>query len=171
MRMREITGRQARALVLGVGLAVVLLDQWTKSWAESALDASRPQALIGSFLQLHLTHNAGAAFSFLTGKTWVFTLIATLVSGFLVWKSATIKFRGWAIAVGLLLGGALGNWVDRLTNPPAFAMGRVVDFIELPYWPVFNVADMGVVVGASVLVLLSLGGYEWSGRHEGSAHV
>lgn len=156
-------GSRAVRIVLGVALAVVVLDRLTKAWALANLDPERPVDLLGPFLRLHLVHNPGAAFSFLTNATWVFTLIAVAISGYLIRFAPRIQHPVWAAAVGGILGGALGNLIDRLANPPSFGQGHVTDFLELPYWPIFNVADSSIVISAVVVVLMSLRGFEMDG--------
>lgn len=156
-------GMRAVRIVLGVASAVVLLDRLTKAWALANLEPGKPQELVGSLLRLQLVHNPGAAFSFLTNATWVFTLIAVGISGYLIRFAPRIQHVGWAAAVGGILGGALGNLIDRLTNPPGFGQGHVTDFLQLPYWPIFNIADSAIVVSAVVVVLMSMRGFELDG--------
>lgn len=124
--------------------------------------ASRP--LIGHVLQATLTRNSGAAFSTMTGATWLITVAVSIVSLVIVAVSARIGSRWWALAFGLLLGGALGNLVDRLFREPGFGTGHVVDFLQLPHWPIFNLADSSVVAAAILIVLLTLLGRTLDGR-------
>lgn len=156
-------GSRALRVVLGVALSVVVLDRITKAWALANLEPGRSVELLGPVLKLHLVHNPGAAFSFLTNATWVFTLIAVGISVYLIRFAPKIQHAGWAAAVGGILGGALGNLIDRLTNPPSFGQGHVTDFLELPYWPIFNIADSAIVVSAVVVVLMSMRGFELDG--------
>jgi signal peptidase II len=102
-----------------------------------------------------MTRNPGAAFSVGTGSTIVFTLVAVAVVAVILRASRNLKSRGWAVALGLLLGGAIGNLSDRIFRAPAPFRGHVVDWIELPHWPVFNVADSGIVIGGILAVLLA----------------
>ncbi len=143
-------------LVLAIGAVWVLLDQLTKTWAESALTARPPMRVLGELLQLRLLYNPGASFSMGTGSTWVFTLLASIVVVVLIWQSRDVAHPGWRWAFGLLLGGAGGNLVDRLFRSPGPGRGHVVDFIELPNFPVFNVADIGITGAAVLIVLLAL---------------
>lgn len=136
----------------------VALDQLTKFWAEAALADGAPRPFIGELLQLHLTYNSGAAFSLATGATGVLTIIASSVVIFIIWQSRRLGSRGWTWALGLLLGGASGNLIDRLFRPPSVGQGHVVDFLQLPNFPIFNVADIGVSSAAVLIVILALRG-------------
>lgn len=154
-------------MVLLVALVWAGLDQATKVWAESALTRGEPVPVVGDLLQLHLTYNSGAAFSLGTGWTGVVTTIATLVSIAIVWQAFRTRSLAWALTLGLLLGGAVGNLVDRYFRPPSVGLGHVVDFLALPNFPVFNIADMGVTTAAVLIVVLSLRGYHPDGTREG----
>ncbi len=140
-----------RALAAIIAVAGVALDQVTKAIAE----AKAPQGvhLIGSLLQLQLVHNAGAAFSTGTHFTVVLTFIAIIAAGVVVWFIARLGSTLWAIALGLLLAGICGNLSDRLFRPPGALRGHVVDFLMLPHWPVFNVADMCINVAAAIILV------------------
>ena len=154
-------------MVLLVALVWAGLDQATKVWAESALTRGEPVPVVGDLLQLHLTYNSGAAFSLGTGWTGVVTTIATLVSIAIIWQAFRTRSLAWALTLGLLLGGAVGNLVDRYFRPPSVGLGHVVDFLALPNFPVFNIADMGVTTAAVLIVVLSLRGYHPDGTREG----
>jgi signal peptidase II len=130
---------------------VYLADQLTKAWVSANLQPDQPRKLIGSVLQLNLTHNAGAAFSIGTGATSVLTAIACAVVVFVVITARRLGSRGWALALGLLLGGSLGNLTDRMFRAPGPGRGHVVDFLQLPHYPIFNIAD-SAIVGAAVLI-------------------
>ena len=147
-------------IVAAVGVAVLVLDQVTKTWAEHAL-RSHPIHVIGS-LRFYLLHNTGVAFSQGSGKglgPWI-TLLA-LVVVVAVSMGGTSRHPLGATASGLIAGGAVGNLVDRAFRGDAgFLHGAVVDFIDLQWWPVFNVADAAICVGAVLLVITSL-------RHQG----
>ena len=146
-----------------VALTVLLIDQATKFWAERALDDGETRQLVGELLQLRLTYNPGAAFSMGTGYTVLLTLIAIAVVVVVVRMARNLGSRGWALALGLLLGGALGNVVDRILRDPAPFRGHVVDFLELPNWPVFNVADTAICLAAALFVVLSVRGVHLDG--------
>ncbi len=143
--------RAAFALAAAV---VVALDQATKHWALQAL-ADEPIDLVGS-LRLNLTFNDGAAFSLGSGRTAWITLLAVGVSAVLVRMGWRAEHRLWAVGVGTVLGGALGNLVDRfLRAGEGFAGGHVVDFVDLQWWPVFNLADAALWVGIGLMLLSS----------------
>lgn len=153
-----MTSRSWRNLlvVLGIGAVVVAIDQLTKVWAENELMGQPPMQIIGEWLQFTFTRNPGAAFSLGSDFTGLFTIAALVVSVVAVWFARRVVSGWWLLALGLLLGGAVGNLVDRATQPPGFGVGEVRDFIQLPNWPVFNVADMAVVGSAALIVVLSL---------------
>jgi len=132
------------------------LDLATKIWAVNSLSARNPIKLLGSFFQLTLVRNSGAAFSFATGATVVFTCIAIAAVITIVYFSTKITSPGWATALGLVLGGVLGNLTDRLFRSPGFFKGEVIDWLELTHWPVFNLADSAIVVAAFLAIVLSI---------------
>ena len=143
-------------LVLGIGLLVVALDQLTKTWALRSL-VDGPVDVIGS-LRFQVLYNTGTAFSMGTGRglgPWISVLAIAVVVGLSL--GDTSRFRLGAIAAGLIAGGAVGNLLDRaFRGDDGFLHGAVVDFIDLQWWPVFNVADASIVVGACLLVIASL---------------
>lgn len=147
-------------LVAGLATVWVVVDQVTKEWALARLDRGEVVPVLGELLQLRLVLNPGAAFSLGTSATPVFTVLATVVSLAILWFSRQVISPAWGVALGLIAGGAVGNLVDRLVRAPGFARGHVVDFLALPNWPVFNVADIGVTCGAALVVLLALRGIE-----------
>lgn len=162
------TRRRRLVGVLALLAALVLLaDQLTKALAVRYLDENAPVPVVGEILQLRLVFNPGAAFSIGTGMTWLLTIVAVVVVVVVAHVARGLGSRGWAVALGLLVGGALGNLVDRLTRPPGFARGHVVDFLELPRWPVFNLADSAISVAAVLIVVLALRGIGVDGRREG----
>ena len=109
---------------------------------------------------------SGAALSFAEGATWIFTGIAVAVALVIRRSMRRLSSTGWAVTLGLLLGGALGNLQDRLWRAPGFARGAVVDFISVPHFASFNVADSAITVGAGLALLLSLRGIELDGSHK-----
>lgn len=153
-------------VTLGVAATVVALDQATKVLAVATLEGRPPIPLLGDLLQLTFVRNPGAAFSLAGGYTVVISVIAIGVSLFIVRTSRTLTSTWWAVVLGGVLGGALGNLVDRILRDPGPFRGHVVDFLELPNWPVFNVADMALVGSAVLAVLLSLRGVELSEHPE-----
>jgi len=133
-----------------------LFDFATKTWALTSLSSNEPRKIIGSFLQLTLVHNPGAAFSFATGFTLVFSLLALAVVVAVVYFAPKITSGGWQLCIGLLLGGVLGNLTDRIFREPSFLNGHVIDWIQIPSWPVFNLADSAICVAAFIAFVLSL---------------
>ncbi|SKC79524.1 signal peptidase II [Krasilnikoviella flava] len=143
---------------------VLLVDQLTKWWAESALVwGADPRPLVGELLQLRLIYNDGAALSIATGMTWILTIVVCVVVVVIVRAIRRIGSTGWAVALGLLLGGALGNLGDRFFREPGFARGHVVDFIDYGVF-VGNVADIAIVAAAVLIVVLSFRGIGLDGQ-------
>jgi len=147
--------RPWRTLYLIAGV-VWLIDLGTKVWAEKTLSSRANVEVLGSFLQLTFIRNSGAAFSIGTGKTIFFTIFALIVLVFITRYAGRITSKGWAVVGGLVLGGILGNLTDRIFRAPSFLQGHVIDWIQLPRWPVFNVADSAIVIAASLAVILTL---------------
>jgi len=137
-----------------VAAAAVTVDQLTKWWALHTLQ-TRTIDVVWT-LRLDLTRNTGAAFSRFGGQGPLIALLALGVVGVLLWQGRTVSSKTGAVALGLILGGALGNLVDRAFRGGGFLHGAVVDFIDPQWWPVFNVADSCVVVGAILLVIVSV---------------
>ncbi|MGK8508519.1 signal peptidase II [Nocardia asiatica] len=157
-----------RLRTLLVLAAVVLgLDLLTKTIAVARLTPGDPVPIIGDFARLSLVRNPGAAFSMATGMTWLLTLVAAAVVVGVVRIGRTLRSLGWAIGLGLVLGGALGNLMDRLFRAPGPLQGHVVDFVAVGWWPVFNVADSAIVCGAILLVVLTVLGFEPNGTRVG----
>lgn len=149
-------------ITLGVAAAVVALDQVTKAVAVARLEGQPSIEVLGELLKLTFVRNPGAAFSLGGSYTVVISAIAVTVSFAIVRTARTLTSTWWAIVLGGILGGALGNLLDRLLRAPAPFRGHVVDFIALPAWPVFNVADMSLFCSAVLAVILSLKGVELS---------
>jgi signal peptidase II len=140
---------------LVVALAVLVVDQITKAWALVALDDGRIIDLFWT-LRLNLVFNYGMAFSRGTGIGPLIGVVAIVVTMLLLRASRRTGSTVAMVAFGLVVGGAIGNVVDRLFRGDAWMRGAVVDFLDLQWWPVFNVADMGVTIGAAMLVVHSL---------------
>jgi signal peptidase II len=162
-------GRRGRLLLVWASVAGVayVLDQLTKWWAQHSLTEGVPKPLLGDLLRLDLTHNAGAAFSVGTGYTILLTVVALAVVVACLRLAGRLGSRGWAVALGLLLGGALGNVTDRIFRSPAPLRGHVVDFLELPHWPVFNLADASICLAAVIVMVLSIRGIRFDGTRDG----
>ena len=153
--------RRRLRLLLSVAAAVLAVDIATKVLAVELLTPGQPVPIIGDTVTWTLVRNSGAAFSMATGYTWVLTLIAIGVVFGIVWMGRRLVSPWWAVGLGMILGGALGNLVDRFFRSPGPLRGHVVDFLSIGWWPVFNVADPAVVGGAILLVGLSLFGYDF----------
>lgn len=153
-------------IVLAVAIGVVVLDQLTKAWAVAELAPRVGESIevLGTFLRFTYVENTGAAFGIGSAYTWVFSIIAVTVAVVILRTARKLGSVPWAIALGGLLGGAVGNLIDRLTREPGIGQGFVVDFIALPYWPVFNIADIAVTTSAVAMVVLSLLGVEFGGK-------
>lgn len=157
-------------LVATLAMVVVALDQVTKLLVVAHLTAGEaPRRILGGLIYLSLFRNAGAAFSTGTGFTFLLAIVAIVVVVVIIRMARKLRSTAWAIALGLVLGGAIGNLLDRIFRSPGFLRGHVVDFISLfepdgRHFAVFNVADSGITCGAVVLVLTALLGIEMDGR-------
>lgn len=137
-----------------VALTAFALDLISKTIALTYL-ADSPQRILGSFLQLDLTFNSGAAFNLANSRTIFLTLFAFVVAAFILYYGCKITSKAWAYALGLILGGIFGNLSDRIFRAPSALQGEVVDWIKVSHWPTFNLADTSIVLGAALIVLLS----------------
>ena len=153
--------RRRQPLLLSVAAVVLALDIVTKVLAVRLLTPGQPVPIIGDTVTWTLVRNSGAAFSMATGYTWMLTLIASAVVVGIVWMGRRLVSTWWAIGLGMILGGAMGNLVDRFFRAPGPLRGHVVDFLSIGWWPVFNVADPSVVGGAILLVTLSALGFDF----------
>lgn len=151
-----------------VALILLAIDIVTKVIVVATLHGSEPVRTLGGAVYLQLVRNPGAAFGMATGMTWVLALAAIAVVVVISWLARKLRSVGWAIGLGLILAGALGNLVDRIFRAPGPLQGHVVDFVSVfapdgDVWPVFNVADASLCVGVALLVLLSVWGREYDG--------
>ena len=151
-------------ILLAIAAGVLALDIVSKAVVVATLSDRPPIRLLGGLLTLRESRNSGAAFSIGTSMTVVFTLIAVGVIIFILRTSRRIHSLPWAVALGLLLGGAMGNLADRIFRSPGPFRGWVVDWIELPHWPVFNLADSAIVCGGVLMVLIAARGYQLDGK-------
>ena len=138
-------------------------DQLTKALAVEHLSLRNDVSLVGDLLVLHLTRNAGAAFSAGTGHTEVFSCLAILAVAVVLWLSRRLRDLIWAVAFGFLLAGICGNLTDRMVRDPGPLRGHVVDFLMLPHWPIFNVADMCINVAAALILVQAYRGIRLDG--------
>jgi signal peptidase II len=140
-------------------------DLASKQWALASL-ADGDVAVLGDWFTLHLTFNPGAAFSTGTSFTIVFTCLAMVAVVVVLWLSRRLASTGWALALGFLLGGVGGNLTDRIVREPEPFHGHVVDFLMLPNWPVFNVADICINVAAGLIILQTFRGVALDGSRD-----
>jgi len=161
------TRRGVLLLFAALTLLVAGVDQYTKVLATQRLEPYVVYPFLGDVISLQLIFNPGAAFSLATGLTWLLTAVAAIVVIVVLRAARRMRSLGWAIALGMLLGGAIGNLIDRLLREPGFARGEVVDFINYNGWFVGNIADIAIVVAAILVALLALRGVEIDGRRSG----
>lgn len=147
--------RSRRALGLSLVVAVLALavDQGAKSLAVAQLAPGERMPLLGDLFGLSLVYNPGAAFSLGSGATWIFTILGLLAAIAVVVFAVRLRGARWGVALGLVLGGAVGNLVDRLVNPPSFGQGHVTDFLAYGNLFVGNIADVFVVAGVGLVCL------------------
>lgn len=150
-------------VMLVIAGVAVLTDQITKILAVTVLEPGRPVELIGETVRLTLIRNPGAAFSMGTDLTAVLSVVAIVVVVGLSWFSRRVHSRWWAWGLGLVLGGAAGNLIDRLLRDPGVLRGHVVDFVSVGWWPVFNVADSCLVAGVIVIAVAVLRNIDYDG--------
>jgi signal peptidase II len=155
--------RRRVGLFLVVAVLAYTADVVTKILAVETLAGQPPVPVVGDVLTLRLTRNPGAAFSLGTSATLALSVISMGVVLVVVWLARRVASPLWAVALGLLLGGAAGNLTDRLVRDPAPMRGHVVDFLELPNWPVFNLADSAIVTAAVMIVVQSIRGVQIDG--------
>ncbi|TDD61086.1 signal peptidase II [Kribbella antibiotica] len=148
------------------GIVVLGLDQLTKALALAHLTPGEPVNVIGGLLKFNLIRNPGAAFSLGAGYTPVISVIQIAVALGVIYLSRKLGSVGWAIAFGLLFGGAVGNITDRIFREPSPFHGHVVDFLQTPHWAIFNIADMAVTSAAILLVIQTLRGIRLDGTKE-----
>jgi signal peptidase II len=166
---RSGASRGRAVLVLAATAVLVLLaDAATKHVALATLEDRGPVRLLGGAVYLSLTRNSGAAFSLGSGHTWVFPIITAVVVTWIAWMAVRLRSLPWAVALGLVLGGALGNLADRVFRAPGLFVGHVVDMVSVfgpygEYFPVFNLADSSLVCGVCLAVLLELTGRQRDG--------
>ena len=164
---RRLSRRTVLGSIAAIGAVIAVIDQITKNWAVDSLPLLEPQPFIGEILQLTLLYNSGAAWGMGAEITPVVTCLQlVIVAGVIVFAVKAVRSPWYTAALGLIMGGALGNIHDRLLREPGPFRGAVVDFLELPNWPVFNIADMAVVGGAIMIVALGLFGVASDPAHD-----
>jgi len=147
---------------------VLAADQFVKYLTIENLPLQKVVPVLGEFLQLYYVRNPGAAFSLGSEVTWIFTIALGVVACVIVWKAFGLRSRLWAVVLGLLLGGVLGNLSDRLFLEPGVPVGHVVDMISMPWMmpAIFNVADIFIVTGMISVALLVVFGLRFDGTRE-----
>ncbi|GAA3759184.1 signal peptidase II [Spinactinospora alkalitolerans] len=192
MNESAAAGPRRSIFLLAVALAALVADFATKEIALARFSPHDPVELLNGLLKLTLVFNPGAAFSIGTGVTWVFSLVMIAVIAYILAAARKVRSAWWAVTLGLILGGAAGNlvdrvwrpdsprdvsaslvgsgaqgsWLERLFSPPAPLHGHVVDWIQIPNWPVFNIADSCIVCGGVLAVLLAFRGVNIDGTRE-----
>ena len=162
--MKSASSSVRRRIFFAVtALVIVVLDQTTKVLAETYL-VSGSIPVIGDLLRFTLAYNKGAAFSLGFGATWILTLISSIAIVALLIYGPKVKTMDWALIASFVLGGATGNWIDRMFRQPELLNGHVVDFLQIPFnFPIFNLADTFLVIGVSLAVLRTALGDEIGG--------
>ena len=155
--------RRHVGVLFAVAAFVLVADVTSKIIVVANLSGRAPVRLLDGLLTLDYTRNAGAAFSIGTGATYLFGIVAIAVIAVILRTSRRLFSRPWAVVLGLLLGGATGNLIDRLVRSPGFLRGHVVDWIQLPHFAVFNLADSAISIGGVLAVLLALMGRQLDG--------
>lgn len=142
--------------LLSVAWFIWILDLATKAWAVNQLANREPVKILGSFFQLTFVRNSGAAFSFAQNATLLLSFFGIIVLIGITYFAPRITSKGWSIVLGLTMGGILGNLTDRIFREPGFLRGHVIDWMQLPHWPIFNIADSAIVAAAALSMFLSL---------------
>lgn len=161
--------RSARLLLAGIAVLALLLDQATKAMAVVGLEGKPRLPIIGDLVGLQFLRNPGAAFGIGASATWIFGLVAVVVFFGILYAARRLQSPLWAVGLGLLMGGLLGNLYDRLFRPPAFFHGAVVDFIDLHFF-VCNVADIAITGAAVILMIAAAFGISLDGSVEQEDH-
>ncbi|MDJ0356933.1 signal peptidase II [Paenarthrobacter sp. PH39-S1] len=167
LRGPGLPGRRRVPLLLtlaGFAVLAYVLDQLTKWWVSSTMTDGQITPVLPQLLSWHYIRNSGAAFSIGENVTWLFTIVMAVVAIGIVVQARKLGSVWWSVAMGMLLGGALGNLTDRLFREPSFGMGHVVDFIALPNFAIFNIADSSVVGSVILICILTLKGIPFGGR-------
>ena len=154
--LKSSRANSARRLFILISTITFTFDLATKNWAESFLQGRDSIKVIGEFLQLTYATNPGAAFSFFEDATLLLSALKLAVVGFIIFFIRQVTNKYWASSLALLFGGVLGNLYDRALRPPGVWRGEVIDWIELPNWPVFNLADSAIVSAGIAMTILAL---------------
>ncbi len=146
----------ARRLFIIVSTLIFAFDLVTKNWASSYLQFREPVKILGDFLKLTYGTNPGAGFSFATDATVLLSTLKLCVAAFIIYFMRKVESKSWALGLALLLGGVMGNLWDRITRPPGLWRGEVIDWIQLPNWPIFNIADSAIVCAGLLMTVLTM---------------
>ncbi|MEN9324276.1 MAG: hypothetical protein RL414_30 [Actinomycetota bacterium] len=144
----------SRRIIVWTAFLVIGLDSATKKIALAQL-SDEPVKILGNFLKLRLLHNPGAAFSVGETKTFYLSLFAILALILVLYLSRRLISKPWAYVAGLVIGGITGNLLDRIFRTPGFLRGEVIDWIEVPHWPTFNLADSALFIAAGIACILT----------------
>ena len=163
-------------LLAVIAATVIALDLLTKIIVVATINPNEPVRVLGGLVYLSLIRNSGAAFSLATGMTWLLALVAIGVVVVIIRMAPKLRSTPWAISLGLVLGGAIGNLIDRIFRAPGFLQGHVVDFVSVfgpnaEYFPVFNVADSAITIGGISLVITALLGIDFDGTRTRKANA
>ena len=141
------------------------MDQTAKFLVVQNLELGEVVPVVGDLIQFHFVKNSGAAFSIGNAYTWIFSILAAAVTVFIIWFARRIRSFAWAWVFGLLLGGTIGNLLDRLFKEPGFGVGHVIDFITIPVLPaIFNLADVSITAAMVLFLILTIRGIGLDGR-------
>lgn len=166
-RTAGVVSVRAIFALVTVAVAVFAVDQITKYLVVENLPLGEPVPVLGTVLDFVFVKNPGAAFSFASGATWIFSIAASIVTVFIIFFARRIRSLTWAVLFGMLLGGTLGNLADRLLREPSFGLGHVIDFIRVAGFPaVFNIADSFIVASMGLFIILTIRGVGLDGQRE-----
>jgi signal peptidase II len=158
------TSVRTLVLLAAIALVVFAIDQVAKLLVVQNLEENSVHPVLGELLQLHFVKNSGAAFSLLSGSTWIFAIAASVVTVVIVMFARRIRSRAWAVVFGLLLGGTTGNLYDRIFREPGFGIGHVIDFLQIYLFPaIFNVADVAITSAMALFIILTIRGIGFDG--------
>jgi signal peptidase II len=154
--LKSSRAERARRLFIAIAISIFSFDLATKNWAESYLQYREPMRILGDFLKLDYSTNSGAAFSLFTDATLLLSSLKLVVVGFIIFYMRNLTNPLWGAALGALLGGVVGNLYDRAFRPPGVWRGEVIDWIVLPNWPTFNIADSAIVCAGIAMTILTM---------------
>ena len=161
-----MTRRRARVLFITIAVLAYAIDQASKAVAVAQLEGRADIQVLGDLLQLNLIRNPGAAFSLGVGLTPYLSALAVVAALVVLWFARRLGSVAWAVALGLLFAGVTGNLTDRIVREPGVFHGHVIDFLELPNWPVFNVADICINLAAALIIVQAFRGIRLDGTRE-----